>query len=174
MLVGRDAQVAALAAGIADRAPTVLVGEAGVGKTELMRAAADATGLRVFEGGALSTLAWMDYLAIERAIGRVPAGDAPAIAAMIQTTIGDGVLLLDDLHWAAPATVEVVEMLAEHVRVVAAVRQGDPGAGPTIDRLIGAGFTRLEIEPLDPLDSADLIRQLRPPVEPIHPPLDDT
>jgi DNA-binding CsgD family transcriptional regulator len=162
VLVGRDRQVAALATNIADRAPTLLVGEAGVGKTDLMRAAADATGLRVFEGGALSTLTWMDYLAIERAIGRVPAGDAPAIAAAIQTAVGDGVLLLDDLHWAAPATVEVVEMLAEHVRLVAAVRQGDPGAGPTIDRLVGAGFARLEIQPLEAEDAADLVRQLRP------------
>jgi DNA-binding CsgD family transcriptional regulator len=166
VLVGRDPQVAALTISIADRTPTLLVGEAGVGKTELMRAAAVATGVRVFEGGALSTLSWMDYLAIERAVGRVPAGDAPAIAAMIQTTVGDGVLLLDDLHWAAPATIEVVEMLAEHVRIVAAVRQGDPGAGPTTDRLVGAGFTRLEIAPLDPPDAADLVRQLRPDLKP--------
>src|SRR6185437_13503268 len=79
VLVGRVAELKLLADCLAEGRPTVLVGEAGVGKTAALRATAAGTGRRVFEGGGLSTLSWMEYLPLRRAVGdSLTAADAAA------------------------------------------------------------------------------------------------
>ena len=163
VLVGRDPELTRLEANLAAGSSTVLIGEAGVGKTTLIRAAAAAASGRAFEGGALATLSWMECLPLRRALGRpVGPGDAPSIATDVCKQVRDGVLILDDLHWADSATIDAIVLLTGRVRMLAGVRQGDPGAGPVADRLLGAGFAALELAPLPPADSTALVRSLRP------------
>lgn len=151
VLVGRDRELGTLGASLADDRPMLLIGEAGVGKTTLMRAAAAATGRKVFEGGALSTLSWMECLPLRRALGRdVGPGDASAVAADVQGGVRSGILVVDDLQWADAATVEALILLAGRISLLAGVRQGDPGSGPVTDQLLGAGFTALELRRCPP------------------------
>ena len=166
VLVGRDAQFARLAEALAGDTAAVVVGEAGIGKTTLLRAVAAASGRRVFEGGALSTLSWLEYLALERAVGQRLPGDPTTVAAAVESAVGDGVLLLDDLQWAAPPTLEAVELLAGRVGLVAGVRRGDAGADPALDRLAGAGFDAVQLAGLPEPDARGLLNQLRPDLGP--------
>jgi DNA-binding CsgD family transcriptional regulator/tetratricopeptide (TPR) repeat protein len=167
VLVGRDEELARLAEALAGDAPVVVVGEAGVGKTTLLRAGAAASGRDVFEGGALSTLSWLAYLAVERAVGRrLPSGDPVAVAAEIEAAVGPGVLLLDDLQWAASATVETVELLAGRVGLLTGVRRGDSSAESVVDRLTAAGFAVVELRGLDQDDALVVLRELAPGLGP--------
>lgn len=167
MLVGRSQELATLAANLVEPQATLVVGEAGVGKTTLMRAAAEATGRTRLEGGALATLTWMECLTLRRALGRpVAPGDATTVAADVQDEVGGAVLLLDDLQWADPTTIDVVALLVGQVRLLAGVRLGDPAAGPVCDRLLGSGFAGLELAPLPPTDASALVTQLRPDLAP--------
>lgn len=167
MLVGRDKELARLADALAGDAPLVVVGEAGVGKTTLLRAAAAGTRREVYEGGALSTLSWLDYLALERALGRrMRSGDPVAVAAEIEADVGAGVLLLDDLQWAAPASLEAVQLLAGRVGLLTGVRSGDSSATAVADRLTAAGFALVELGGLDEDDARLLLRDLAPELGP--------
>ncbi|MGH8861232.1 MAG: LuxR C-terminal-related transcriptional regulator [Jatrophihabitantaceae bacterium] len=162
-VVGRERECAQLAEWLGEDRPTVVIGEAGVGKTTLLRAAASAGGRRCAEGGALSTLSWMQYLPLERALGRaVRDGDETAVAGEVEAAVGSGVLLLDDLQWADPATLEVVRQLAGRVGLLAGVRRGDPGSETALDRLREAGFAEIALAPLSTPDATALVRTLRP------------
>jgi MoxR-like ATPase len=67
VLVGRESELSLLAERIAERRAFAVLGEAGVGKTALVRAAAERTGKRLYEAGALATLSWLPYLSLRRA-----------------------------------------------------------------------------------------------------------
>lgn len=163
MLVGRTTELHRLDEALSRDHPVAVVGEAGIGKTTLLRAAAERTGRPVREGGALSTLAWMEYLPLERALGSpLVGGDAVAVAADVEAAVGDGVLLLDDLQWAAAPAVEVVELLAGRVAVLAGVRSGDLGTDAVLERLAGAGFEVLPLDGLRPEDAAAVALDVRP------------
>jgi DNA-binding CsgD family transcriptional regulator len=163
VLVGRGRELSVLADCLAENRPVVVVGEAGVGKTAVLRAAAAATGQRVFEGGGLSTLSWMECLPLRRAVGdSLKAADAPAVATQVQRAVRNGILLLDDLHWSDALTVAAAALLTGHCRVLTAVRRGDPHAHRVLDQLAGAGFERVDLAPLREEDSASLVRELRP------------
>jgi ABC-type cobalamin transport system ATPase subunit len=97
VLVGRGEQFAALATALDRDVPVVVLGEAGVGKTTLLREVAGASGRRVFEGGGLSTLQWLEYLALDRAVGRRVAAGDPAAGAPHEGATGGarGVMVVD-------------------------------------------------------------------------------
>ena len=163
MLVGRVAELELMATLLADNVPLAVVGEAGVGKTSLLRSVAERSGRRVFEGGAHATLSWMDLLPFRRALARpIGAGDYARAAAEVEHRVGRGVLILDDLQWADTATMEVIAVLAGRIGLMAGVRTGEPGSEPSTDRLRLGGFTIVEIEPLAPTDAAEVAAQLRP------------
>lgn len=163
MLLGRDHQVADLVALLADDRAVVVIGEAGVGKTAVLRAAAEVTGRQLTEGGALSTLSWMDYLPLRRALDAgLRAGDAISVAEQVESAVGDGILLVDDLHWADSATLDVVTQLAGRIGLLTAVRRGHPAGDTVLDRLRSAAFVEVPLAPLEPDDAADLVRRLRP------------
>jgi DNA-binding CsgD family transcriptional regulator len=165
--VGRRDELDRVATLLADDRPVVVIGEAGVGKTTVLRAAAGMTCRPVLEGGALSTLGWLDYLALNRALGRpVVEGDATAVAADVEAAVGDSILLLDDLHWASAATLDVVTLLAGRIGLLAGVRTGDPGSGRAVEQLKAAGFETLELAGLAPADSSELVQRLRPDLSP--------
>jgi DNA-binding CsgD family transcriptional regulator/tetratricopeptide (TPR) repeat protein len=129
VLVGREGELERLAGGMERGASLVILGEAGIGKTAVLREAASQCGRRVYEGGGLVSLSWHSYLPLSRALRRrLPGGDAPDIAAAVVERIDDGVLLLDDLHWADAATLRVVPLLSGRIRMLVAIRVGDAGA----------------------------------------------
>lgn len=162
-LIGREPELETVVRAIADRVPLAVVGEVGVGKTALVHAALERSGIRAREGGALATLSWMPLLPIQRALGfRPTVGDAAFVARQVERRLAGRVLLIDDLHWADALTREVVALLAVHQAPIVAVRRGDPGASTVLDEVEAAGFHRLDLEPLVPDAAAMLVRRIRP------------
>lgn len=131
-LLGRDRERDRLVAAIeADRSVAV-VGEAGIGKTSLVRAAVAATDRRLLEGGGFATLRHSPALALRRALDVPILGDDAAIAASVERRVGPDVLFIDDLHWADRTTARVLRLLRGRVTIVVAIRTGDPGTDEAV------------------------------------------
>jgi len=145
VLIGRDQELALLRERLGRGMAVAVVGEAGIGKTALLREACASIGRPVFEGGALSSLSWMPYLPIERAFG-VPMAmaleDPEGVAADIRHRLGSGTLVLDDLQWADRETLTVVPLLTGSVALLMAIRPDDPGTGPNSRRRLSARCLR--------------------------------
>jgi DNA-binding NarL/FixJ family response regulator len=163
VVVGRLAELASVVAELGRGAPVVVAGEAGIGKTTVLRRAAADSGRVCFFGGAYSTLTWMDHLPLTGAVGRpVRGGDATSVAADVERVVGRGVLVVDDVQWADPGTLKVLALLAGRVAMMVGLRTNDLGAGPVGDALRLAGFERVELGPLGRDDAVGLARALRP------------
>lgn len=166
MLVGRAPELAALAARLAEGKSLYLIGEAGVGKTSLLRAAAGESERRIYEGGGLSSLAYLSYLPLVRALREEPpAGDHAAVAAWVAERVDDGLVVLDDLHWADSETLSLLPLLAPRVALLASIRTGDPGAARAAGSADAAGLESLRIEGLSDSDAEALVRASRPELD---------
>ena len=163
MLFGRESELQALASRLEQGSPVVVLGEAGIGKTAAVRAAAEAAGVRLREGGALSTLSWMPYFPLERAFGRKLQGGDPAyVAQEVDRLLGRATLFLDDLQWADAVTRTVLSSLGGQTRVVMAVRRGDAGARDALDLGSALGAEILALEPLEEEAAMALLARLKP------------
>ena len=111
-------------------------------------------GRPIHEGGAFATLAWMPYLALERALGGPLAGDADWVADAVERRVGPDVLFVDDAQWADARTLAALERLAGRISVVVATRRGDAGTTAVLAALEAAGPVILELAPLDADDAA--------------------
>jgi DNA-binding CsgD family transcriptional regulator len=163
LLHGRDAELAALGAALAEQRPYVLVGEAGIGKTSLLRAAATASTRGIVETGGLATLRWVPRFVLARALGRTElVGDLENAAGLVERAVGGGVLLLDDVQWADAESVRALPYLVGRVSLLAAVRRDDPDADAAVKSLAEAGFEIREVGPLSADASAQLVGSERP------------
>jgi DNA-binding CsgD family transcriptional regulator len=165
-LIGRDAELAALGEAFETDRATVLVGEAGVGKTALVRAVAARADRVLREGGAFATLRATPYLALRRAVDRAISGDPATVAARLERAIGPDLLFIDDAQWADDATLAAVALLAGRIALVAAVRSLDPGAAHALEVLVAAGAAVHDIRPLSGAAARELVRQRRPELPP--------
>jgi DNA-binding CsgD family transcriptional regulator len=161
-LVGRDEELGRLISAITSDRPTVVVGEAGMGKSTLVRAAIAAAGLPIHEGGGFATLASMPYLALRRATGIELAGDPARVAAIVERHVGPDALFIDDLQWVDPASMDALACLAGRVLMVAALRLDDPAAGKASARADQLGLEPFPLGALTEADARHLIAQVRP------------
>ena len=173
-LIGRARELEFLDRALADvRAggtrALALVGEAGIGKSALLDALTErADGLRVLRGRAAEHEREVPFALAADAFGEVSLESGPA-AARLRThrvlaaqlaRVGPAVLLLDDLHWADDASLELLDHLirrppeAPHLLVVTA----RPGTClPQLDVLT--------LGPLDRAASLALVASARPASE---------
>jgi DNA-binding CsgD family transcriptional regulator len=165
-LLGRDVELARLEAHLRDGRSVAVVGEAGIGKTSLIRAAAQHAGLELREGGALATLTWTPFLALRRAVGDGFHGDLTAVAMEVERRIGPDLLFIDDLQWADHETRDVLVLLAGRVGLVTAIRSGDPSAASALELIESTGGEILELAGLDSGPAAAIVRRSRPSIDP--------
>jgi DNA-binding CsgD family transcriptional regulator len=161
-LLGRDEPLSALVETVETARPALVIGEAGIGKTSLVRAAVSATGRRLYEGGGFATLSWLPYLALRRATGVPDLGSPVAVAGRVEREVGPDVLFLDDLQWLDTLTWSVLTELLGRVRFVGAVRLGDPGTAAAMTALERAGARPIRLEGLERGPSFDLAARSRP------------
>ena len=165
-LIGRDDALAAVAAAIRADRPVVVVGEAGIGKTALVRAAVAAAGRPLHEGGGFATLAWLPYLALRRATGLADTSAPDHVAALVEHAVGPDVLFIDDLQWTDPETRAVVGLLLGRVALVAAIRDGDPDTEAALDPLRERGVEVVRLLGLDQASATSLVGHVRPDLTP--------
>jgi DNA-binding CsgD family transcriptional regulator len=161
-LIGREAELAALATALDGDRATVLVGEAGIGKTALVRTVATRLDRTMREGGAFATLRGTPYLALRRAVDAALHGDPGAVAARLEQRIGPDLLFIDDAQWADEPTLEALGLLVGRIALVTTIRSLDPGAAATLARLESAGATVQTVEPLATDAARELVARRRP------------
>jgi DNA-binding CsgD family transcriptional regulator len=158
-LVGRDPELSAVGRALDDvlggasRALAVL-GEAGIGKSALLETMAEAArgrGIRVLESRAAEHEQYVPHAVVDDALVEQLGGERPVV------------LLLDDMHWADQASLDLVRQLlhrppaAPHVLVVAARRRGSR-ALPLLDvARRSPAYEELALEPLDRAASLRLL-----------------
>lgn len=160
--MGRDGEVAALAAALNRPGLVVVAAAAGAGKTTVARCAARRAGFAVLDAGALATLRHVPGLPLARAIrAKVPVDDAALAVEAVRARLGDMVLLLDDAHWADRFTLGLLPELARHCRIVATVRTPGPLTDAALKALRRTATLWLDLPAL-PTDAAvDLVRSVR-------------
>jgi len=165
-LVEREAEVEAVLS-VFDRvrggsgAVALVRGEAGIGKTSLLRAVRDRTGLPFYVGrceplsvpeplGPLYELAASAGALVElESVG----DDRRSLARILQaalTSRGPAIAVIEDAHWADPATLDVVRVLARRAQdvplgLVVTLRDDELGANRPLGVLVGDLATEPEI-----------------------------
>jgi DNA-binding CsgD family transcriptional regulator len=136
----------------------VLRGGPGAGRSTALRALGVAFRGPVHAGGGLATLRAVPGFALIRAVrARLPVHDRALLAEAVRARVGAGLLLLDDLQWADPATLAALPDIAAHCRVAAALRTPHALSMPEL-----AGATWLDLPPLPDEEAAALARRAAP------------
>lgn len=159
-LVGRDAELAGILAALAADRVLLVTGEAGIGKTTLVRAAVAASGRSLLHGAGFATLHAMPYLALRLALGSPVAGGPAAVARRVEAAVGDGVLFVDDLQWVDRETRVVLASLVGRVGLVLASRD----RGAVVEGVPVEVVEVVRLGPLGPGDAAAVARSAAPGV----------
>ncbi len=152
-------------------AVVLLTGEAGIGKTSVVRA------FRAAAGGTRVLVGACDDLLTQRAFGplrdatagtrgplasALDSGDADAVFGAARAELATpAVLVVEDLHWADDATLDVLGHLARRIATLPAVllltyRDGSPHLRRWLGTLAGAAPVRLPLAALSAAAVADL------------------
>lgn len=157
---GRETELRRVAEVLTGDGAIALVGPAGIGKTTLaVTAVADRAHAR---GAGLSLLSHEPYAALEQAVRAGLRGEPEQVAGEVLTRVQGKVLVVEDLHWVAAETVEVLALLVGAVPLVLTTR-------PDLDdrhRALLRAVERVDVGPMAPGAAARLARRL-------HPGLDD-
>jgi DNA-binding CsgD family transcriptional regulator len=101
----------------------VLTGPPGCGRSTALREITAAVPGPVHAGGGLAMLSAVPALALSRAVrARLPAHDVHLLAEAVRSRVRGGLLVLDDLQYADPATLAALPLLAGRCRVLVALR----------------------------------------------------
>ena len=175
---------AALDAARSDSGRMVLIrGEAGIGKTSLLRAVRE-TGSLPFYLGRCEPLSVPEPLGPVRELAEaVGVGESPeldtgerrALARLLRSALtaqGPAVAAIEDAHWADPATLDVVRILARRIEeaplaLLLTLRDDELAANPALARLVGDLATDPSVSPiaLAPL-SMQAVRTMAAPAGP--------
>jgi DNA-binding CsgD family transcriptional regulator len=160
------ADVVATAVGhLATPGLVVLAGPPGIGRTGALRRIGAAFRGPVFTGGGLAMLSTAPGLALARAVRvRLPVHDPALLAEAVRSRVRTGLLALDDLQWADPATLAALPVIAAHCRVVVALRTPHRLPPAADGALRAAAAAWLPVPPLPADTAAALARQLAPAV----------
>ena len=138
----------------------VLTGAPGAGRSTLLRRITTVAPGPVHAGGGLAMLAGVPALALSRALkARLPAHDVPLLAEAVRSRVRGGLLALDDLQYADPATLAALPHLAAHIRVVVALRTPHRLPAGTVTALREAATAWLDLPPLSPEAALELARR---------------
>ena len=157
----RPAELLATAmAGLADPGLVVLAGGPGVGRSTALRRLSEAFRGPVFAGGGLAMLRGVPAFALARAVKvRLPGQDQALLAEAVRSRVRNGLLLLDDLQWADPATLAALPAIAAHCRIAVTLRT--PYQIPA-EPLRTVATAWLTIPPLTPTEAATLVTRVAP------------
>jgi DNA-binding CsgD family transcriptional regulator/energy-coupling factor transporter ATP-binding protein EcfA2 len=138
----------------------VLTGPPGCGRSTLLRRLAAAVPGPAHLGGGLAMLSNVPALALSRAVrARLPADDVPLLAEAVRSRVRGGLLVLDDLQHADPATLAALPHLARTCRVLVALRTPHRLPEPLAEALRAAAAVWLPVPPLTGDEAVGLARQ---------------
>ena len=155
--MGQKLDIDELRAGLVERRAHLLVGPAGIGKTTAVTRVL--ASIAHVAGQALPPFSTTRYRPLSHALRCDLNGTPAEVASDVVGLLAERALCVEDIHWADPATVEVLGLLVGRVPVVATARV-DPGFGAA------PGVVTAQVPPLGPRAAAALARRL-------HPALDD-
>ncbi|MET8149691.1 LuxR C-terminal-related transcriptional regulator [Actinoplanes sp. NPDC049668] len=139
----------------------MLTGAPGSGRSTLLRRIAAVAPGPVHAGGGLAMLAAVPALALSRAVkARLPTHDVPLLAEAVRSRVRGGLLILDDLQYADPATLAALPHLARNVRVLVALRAPHRLDEETVAALRSAATAWLDVPPLNTVTATDLARRV--------------
>ena len=161
--LGREEACAVLADALRGDRAVLVTGEAGIGKSTLVREAAARAGRRLWAGGGFATLAGMPYVALRIALGSPVTGGPAEVARRVEAAVGDGVLLLDDLQWLDRDTRAVIPILAGRIALVVTSRGRDEGL---VAGVPAGALTAVRLGPLEAADAEALVRHVAPDISP--------
>lgn len=160
MLVGRDEELDRLTSALRHGRSAVIVGPAGIGKSTLAQTAASDLG-GAFVGRAIASLSSVPFHLFRNRLRDHPVDASDEVVDHVLRS-DPGPIVLDDLQWADPASLEVVDLLVGRVPVVATIRTDEPGSAPASARLEALGFDRFELRGLTDHEARALARRANP------------
>ncbi|MEV4352657.1 ATP-binding protein, partial [Actinoplanes sp. NPDC049596] len=143
----------------------VLTGPPGCGRSTLLRRLSAVPG-PVHAGGGLAMLQTVPALALSRAVrAKLPAHDVHLLAEAVRSRVRGGLLVIDDLHYADPATLAALPLLAAHCRVLAAVRTPHRLPPATEAALREAATAWIPVPPLSTEEALELAHRSAPQLD---------
>jgi DNA-binding CsgD family transcriptional regulator len=138
----------------------VVTGPPGCGRSTTLREITAAVPGPVHAGGGLAMLASVPALALSRAVrARLPAHDVHLLAEAVRSRVRGGLLVLDDLQYADPATLAALPLLAGKCRVLVALRTPHRLGEATERALREAASAWIGVPPLGRDAALDLARR---------------
>jgi DNA-binding CsgD family transcriptional regulator len=159
-------EVASAAAQLHRPGLVVLTGPPGSGRSTALRQITAAVTGPVHAGGGLAMLQTVPALALSRAVrARLPAHDIHLLAEAVRSRVRGGLLVLDDLQYADPATLAALPHIAAHCRVLAALRTPHRLPGATAAALAACARAWLPMAPMPAAEALELARTTAPQLD---------